>query len=167
MLGFARRRRGYGGGQPQPAPGLKPADRGALPSGLIGLRTVLGGNGAQGTTSELRPGWTYHYERREKLLHVPTVPPPIVYSAFHPVFIGPGSGVQGYTNTGPSSYFMGRGSKGQSWPFQFRPYLLPPAYNRQSQLNYQAMTGQPWWSGAVLDQPRPWRIPNILSPRGQ
>ena len=173
MLGFAARRDcgcdGGRGGALGATAARVPAivARGSLPGGLIGLRTQVGQGGALAPrVPVLRPGWQYLYERREKLLHAPTVPPPIVYSAMHPTFIGPQSGVQGYVNTGPSSYFTGGSGRGPSWPFQFKPYALPATFNRLSWQVVGAMQGQPWFNRAVLNVPRFGTIPNILQPKG-
>jgi hypothetical protein len=140
--------------------------RGQLPAGLIGLRTQVGQGGGPFAprVPVLTPGWQWMYQRQERILHAPTVPPPIVYSAMHPTFIGPQSGVQGFVNTGPSSYFTG--DAGQSWPRRLRPYLLPAAFNKWSWQLTGGMTGQPVYNQAVLNVPRFGTIPNILQPRG-
>jgi hypothetical protein len=140
--------------------------RGSLPGGLIGLRTQVGQGGGPFAprVPVLTPGWQWMYQRQQRILGTPTVPPPIVYSAMHPTFIGPQSGVQGYTNTGPSSYFTG--DKGQSWPRRFKPYLLPAAFNKWSWQLTGQMGGQPIYNQGVLNVPRFGTIPNILQPRG-
>jgi len=180
---FGRKRDCDCGGRGGVSPFAAAAGAGRLPGGLIGVRTVVGRQTAEGVQGKpvLRPGWTYQYQRREKILHAPTVPPPIPYSLMHPVFIGPGSGVQGYVNTGPSSYFNGRttansvGTTGgrltpmaKSWPYFFSDAwrrLIPPTYNRTSAQAVQGMGGPPAY-GAVLNVPYPNRIPTILQPRG-
>jgi hypothetical protein len=140
--------------------------RGQLPAGLIGLRTQVGQGGGPMAprVPVLMPGWRYMYQRQQKIMHVPTVPPPIVYSAMHPLFIGPQSGVQGYTDTGASSYFTG--DAGQSWPRRFRPYLLPAAFNKYSWQLTGAMSSMPTYNQGVLNVPRFGTIPNILQPKG-
>lgn len=151
--------------QPRPVGGNP--GKGYLPRGLIGLRTAVGG--PQGNQPVIMTGWTWNYQRREKLMHVPTVPPPIVYSAMHPTFIGPGGGQQGYTNTGPTSYYNGSSPKKAaegypSRPYYFAPYDLPPAFNKTSA---QAVQGMGYFTGpltANINQPRPSTVPLIVQP---
>lgn len=155
----------FGRATPPPMGGAP--GKGYLPGGLIGLRTAVGGPG--GNRPDIMAGWTWNYWRTEKLLHVPTVPPPIVYSAMHPIFIGPNGGQQGYTNTGPTSYFTGTSAEQTaqgvpSWPRFFKPYLLPSAFNKTSA---QAVQGMGYWTNpltAAINQPRPSTIPLIVQP---